>query len=133
MSLLGGFMLRSFSFSLMHEQSLSLGHYKFPTHAQTTSFLHLFSGPAPGGQASWAWVFVPDVESECWVWRPVSWALEGGPEEDNPSVPTPRPHTADTHCAGMAAGWAALPFHHTPDNAAPVPCSSCWTGEERRT
>lgn len=66
------------------------------------------------------------------MWRPVSWALEGGPEEDNLFVPTPQPHTADKHCAGMAEGWAASPSHHKPGNAAPVPCSSCWTGGERR-
>lgn len=66
------------------------------------------------------------------MWRLVSWVLEGGPEEDNLSVPTPQPHTAGTHCAGTAEGWAASPSHRTPGNAAPVPCSSCRTGEGRR-
>lgn len=64
------------------------------------------------------------------MWRQVNWALEGGLEEDNLFVPTPLPHIVDTHCAGMAEGWAASPSHHTPGNAAPVPCSSCWTGGE---
>lgn len=66
------------------------------------------------------------------MWMLVSWALEGGLEEDNLFVPTPQPHTADTHCAGREGGWAASPSHHTPGSAAPVPCSSCWTEEERR-
>lgn len=78
------------------------------------------------------WVVVLVVGSANWAWMPVSWALEGGPEEDNLFVPTPQPHTADKRCAGMAEGWAASPSHHKLGNAAPVPCSSCWTGGERR-
>lgn len=127
MSLLGGLMLSAFSFSLtLWDQTHTC------THIISTSFLHLFWGPVPGGQGSWVWVFAPVVGSECWVWRPASWALEGGLEEDNLFVPAPQPHTADTHCAGTAGGWAASPSRHTPGNAAPVPCSSCWTGGERR-
>ena len=61
----------------------------------------------------------------------MSSALEGGPEEDIHFGPTPQPHIADTHYAGMAEGWAASQSHHTPGNAAPVPYSSCWTEEER--
>lgn len=66
------------------------------------------------------------------MWRPASWAPEGGREEGNPFVPTPRPHTADTRCAGTAEGWAASPSRRKPRSAAPAPCSSCWTEEERR-
>lgn len=60
----------------------------------------------------------------------MSKALEGDLEEDSLFVPTPQLHKADTHCAGRAGGWAASPSHHTLGKAAPVPCSSCWTGEE---
>lgn len=55
----------------------------------------------------------------------MSWVLEGVQGEDNLFVPTPQPHTADTHCVGMAEGRAASPSRHTPGNAAPVPYSSC--------
>lgn len=112
----------------------------YPTHTHThihkhtppTPHIHLFWGPAPGGPGSWVWVCAPAGGSVCWGWRPVSWALEGGLEEDSPSAPTPQPHTADTHYAGMAGGWAASPSRHTLGNAAPAPYSSCWTGGEER-
>lgn len=54
----------------------------------------------------------------------------GGLEEGSLFVPTRQLHTADTHCAGMAEGWAASPSHRTPGNAALAPYSSCWTGGE---
>lgn len=64
------------------------------------------------------------------MWRLVNLVLGAGLGEGSLFVPTPQPHTADTHYAGMAEGWAASPSHRTPGNAAPSPYSSCWTGKE---
>lgn len=110
----------------------SVGPHKSPPSLPCAHcFLHLFLEPAPIDQVSWEWACVPAVESECWVWRLVSWALGENPGVDSLFVPTPQPHTLDTHCAGTAGGWAASPSHRTLGNAAPSPYSSCWTGEKR--
>lgn len=78
------------------------------------------------------WVCEFGVGTECSARRLVIWVPEGGLEEGSLFVPTPRPRTANTHCAGMAGGRAASRSRHTPGTAAPFPSSSCWTGEEGR-
>lgn len=79
------------------------------------------------------WVCAFAVGTDCSAWRLGIWAPAGGLEEGSLFVPTPRPHTANTRCAGMGGGRAASRSRHTPDTAAPFPCSSCWTGEEKKT
>lgn len=99
----------------------------------SSSSPYLSSGRGPDAPASLAQVGEPVVAIGCWVWRPGSAAQEGGRGEDNPAVPAPPPHTADTRCGDTAGARAASPAPHTGGSAAPAPYSSCWTEEERVT
>lgn len=75
----------------------------------------------------------PGAASVCSEWRQESGAPGAARAEDSRSAPAPQMHTANTRCAGKAAPPVASRCPYTLGTGVPAPCSSCSTGDKRKT
>lgn len=84
--------------------------FKLKQEVKTSRVHSLYLIAALGQLAAarvWEWAGVLDEESECWAWRPESWAPGGALAEGSHWPPGPLRHTSSRRCAGMAEPRAA--------------------------